>query len=217
MHYFCDICDKTIKRKSKTKHLKSKNHLHMKSYIGDEHIVGDVYWKDFYRVTRTYVDINRKKFPIFKTVVRCKLFNKDLVICYDKTKKRLIMYGFGDEVFNHLYPVCKEILNRMRRYALLSEKELSLDTVIKNMSITFFSYYYIMTPRHRLEQPRRVLESKLLEHITNLNDDEKNTKYSFLWWNYKPISCVDINMYIHLHRCDNLLNIHYDNDDDDIN
>ena len=86
MDYYCD---KTIKNKSKTKHHKSKNHLHMKSYIRDEHIVGDVYWKDFYRVFRNYVDINRKKFPIFKTVVRCKLFNKDLVICYDKTKKKI--------------------------------------------------------------------------------------------------------------------------------
>ena len=48
MDYYCEICDKTIKNKSKTKHHKSKNHLHMKSYIRDEHIVGDVYWKDFF-------------------------------------------------------------------------------------------------------------------------------------------------------------------------
>ena len=87
--YYCEICDKTIKNKSKTKHLKSKNHIHMKSYVRDEHILGDVFWKDFYRVIRDYVVINRKKFPIFKTVVRCKLFNKDLVICYDKTKKKI--------------------------------------------------------------------------------------------------------------------------------
>ena len=91
MDYFCDICDKTIKRKSKTKHLKSKNHLHMKSYIREVHNVGDVYWKDFYRVIHSYVNIN-----------------KDLVICYDKTKKRLIRYGFGDPIFRHLYPVCKK-------------------------------------------------------------------------------------------------------------
>ena len=125
------------------------------------------------------------------------------MICYDRTKKILIWYGFGDSVFHHLYPVCEEILNRIRRYALISGKELSMDAVMKNMSITFFSYYYIMTPRHRLEQPRKVIESKLLKHITNLNDDEKNTKYSFLWQNYKPISCDDINMYIHLNRSDN--------------
>ena len=103
----------------------------MKSYRRDEHIVGDVYWKDFYRVIRDYVNINRKKFPIFKTVVRCNLFDKDLVICYDKTKRNLIRYGFGDVIFRHLYQVCEEILNRMRRYALISGKELSLDTVIK--------------------------------------------------------------------------------------
>ena len=196
--YYCDICDKTIK--NKTNHLKSKNHLRMKSYVRNEHIVGDVYWKDFYSVIRNYVDINRKKFPIFKTVVKCKLFNKDLVICYDKTKNGLISYGFGDEVFHHLYPVCEEILNRLHRYALISGKKLSLDTIIKNMSIRFFSYYYIMTPRHRLQQPRRVLESRLLKHITNLNDDEKNIKYASLWKRYKPISSDDIDVYFHLHR-----------------
>ena len=201
--YYCEICDKTIKNKSKTKHIKSTNHIHMKSYVRDEHIVGDIYWKDFYRVIRNYVDINRKKFPIFKTVVRCKLFNKDLVICYDKTKKRLIRYGFGDVVFHDLYPVCEEILHRLHRRVLICGKELSLDTVIKNMSITFFLYFYIMTPRHRLQQPRRVLESRLLKHITNLNDDEKNINYRYLWLYYKPISCDDDDMYIHLHRFDN--------------
>ena len=203
MMYYCEISDKTIKNKSKTKQLKSKNHLHMKSNVRDEHIVGDVYWKDFYRVIRSYVDINRNKFPVFKTVVKCKLFNKGLVICYDKTKKVLIRYVFGDAIFRHLYPVCEEILNRLNRYALINGKELSLDTVIKNMSITFFSYYYIMTPRHRLEQPRRLLESRLLKHITNLNVDEKNIKYNFLWQKYRPISCDDNAMYIQLHRYDN--------------
>ena len=147
--------------------------------------------------------IIEKKFPIFKTVVGCKFFNKDLTICYDKTKKRLIRYGFGDVIFHDLYPVCDEFLDRLHRYALVSGKELSLDAVIKNMSITFFSYYYIMTPRHRLQQPRRVLESRLLKHITNLNDEEKNIKYRYQWQNYKPICCDDNNMYIHLHRCDN--------------
>ena len=125
------------------------------------------------------------------------------MICYDKTKKRLIRYGFGDAIFHHLYPVCEEILDRLHRYALINGKELSLDTVIKNMSITFFWYYYIMTSRHRLEQPRRVLDYRLLKHRTNLNDNEKNIKYSFLWQNYRPISCDDNDMYIQLHRYDN--------------
>ena len=138
MDYYCEICDKTIKNKSKTKHHKSKNHLHMKSYVREEHIVGDIYWKDFYRVIHSYVDINRKKFPVFKTVVRCKLFDKGLMICYDKTKKRLIRYGFGDAIFHDLYPVCEKILDRLHRYALISGKELSVGTVIKKYVYNIF-------------------------------------------------------------------------------
>ena len=203
MDYYCDICDKTIKRKSKTRHIKSKSHLHMKSYVRDEHTIGDVYWKDFYRVIREYVNTNRIKFPIFKTLVKCDLFGENLVIWYDKTKKRLIRYGFGDKVFYYIYPVCEEILNRIRCCSLMKGEELSLETVIKNISTTFYSYYYIMTPRYRLEQPRRILESKLLKHITKLNDFEKNNKYNSLLQRYTPISYDDNDVYIHLHRSDN--------------
>ena len=64
--YCCDICDKTIKYKSKTKHLKSENHIHMKSYVRDEHIVGDINWKNFFRVIRNYVDIIEKSFQSLK-------------------------------------------------------------------------------------------------------------------------------------------------------
>ena len=200
MDYFCDICDKSIKRKSKTRHIKSKIHLHMKSYIREKHTIGDVYWKDFYRVIREYVDTNRLKFPIFKTLVKCNLFGENLVIWYDKTKKRLIRYGFGDEVFCYLYPVCEEILNRIRGRVLMKGEKLPLETVIKIISITFYSYYYIMTPRHRLEQPRKVLESNLLKPITKLNDFEKNIKYSFLWHRYRPVSRDDNDVYLCLVR-----------------
>ena len=173
MDYFCDICDKTIKRKSKTKHIKSKSHLHMRSYVREKHTIGDVDWKDFYKVIREYVNNNRLKFPIFKTLVKCILFGTNLMIWYDKSKKRINRYGFSDKVFHYIYPVCEEILNRIQRGALMKEEGLSLETVIKDISITFYSYYHILTMRHRLEQPRRILESKLLKHIIKLNDFEK--------------------------------------------
>ena len=129
-------------------------------------------------------------------MVKCDLFGENLVICHDKTKKRLISFGFGEEVFHQLYHVCEEILNRICRHVLIRGEELSLDTVVKNISKTFYSYYHVMTPRHRLQQPRKVLESKLLKHITNLNDFEKNNKYSFLWCRYKPVGCDDAIIYL---------------------
>ena len=194
MDYFCDICDKTIKRKSKTRHIKSKSHLNMKSYIREKHTIGNVYWKDFYRVIREYVNNNRLKFPIFKTLVKCDIFGENLVIWNDKTKKRVIWYGFGDGAFHYLYPVCEEIVSLVRGRVLKMEEKLSLETVIENISITFYSYYHILTPRHRLEQPRRVLESNLLKHITKLDDLEKSIKYDFLWQRYRPINRDDNNI-----------------------
>ena len=111
-------------------------------------------------------------------------------------EKRLISYGFGDEVFHQLYHVCEEILNRICHHVLIRREELSLDTVVKNISITFYSYYHVMTPRHRLQQPRKVLESKLLKHVTNMNDFDKNNKYIFLWHRYIPVSCDDDIVYL---------------------
>ena len=81
MDYYCEICDKTIKRKSKTKHIKSKSHLHMKSYIRKKHTIGNVYWKDFCSVNREYVDTNRINVLIYKTLVKCDLFGENLVVC----------------------------------------------------------------------------------------------------------------------------------------
>ena len=87
--YYCEICDKTINRKSKTKHIRSKNHLHMNSYVRQKHTLGDVYWKDFEKVLRNYVDDNRLKFPVFKTLIECELCNENLMFCSDKTRKRV--------------------------------------------------------------------------------------------------------------------------------
>ena len=66
MDYYCEICDKAIKNKSKTKHLKSKSHLHMKSYVRDEHIVGDVYWKDFLELFIVMLILIEKSFQSLK-------------------------------------------------------------------------------------------------------------------------------------------------------
>ena len=171
--YYCEICDKTINRKSKTKHIRSKIHLHMNSYVKQKHTLGDVFWKDFEKILRDYVDDNRLKFPIFKTLIECELYDENIMFCSDQTRKRVRLISFGDTAFHHIFRVGEEIRSCKCRRAAIMGKELFPETIIKNLSITFYSYYYYMTPRYRLQQPRRILESKLLKHITNLSDFEK--------------------------------------------
>ena len=64
--YYCDICDKTIKNKSKTKHLKSKNQLHMQSYVRDEHIVGDIFGNIFIELLVIMLILIEKSFQSLK-------------------------------------------------------------------------------------------------------------------------------------------------------
>ena len=45
-----------------------------------------------------------------------------------------------------------------------------------------------MTAIHKLQQPRRVLESKILKHIKNASYDDKETKYDFLAREYEFLS-----------------------------
>ena len=95
------------------------------------------------------------------------------MFCSDKTSKRVRLFSFVNTAFYHIFRVCEEIRGCIYRRAAIMGKELFPETIIKNLSITFYSYYYIMTPRYRLQQARRILESRLLKHITNLSDFEK--------------------------------------------
>ena len=90
------------------------------------------------------------------------------------------LYSFDDSIFNFMFRVSKKkILYYIRHSAMMMGKELFPESIIKNLSITFYSFYYIITPKHRFHQPRRILESKLLRHITNLKDFEKKITMAF--------------------------------------
>ena len=42
-----------------------------------------------------------------------------------------------------------------------------------------------MTAKHKLQQPRNFLQSKLLKHMKNASYDDKINKYKFLTLEYK--------------------------------
>ena len=108
-------------------------------------------------------------------------------------------YSFDSNV-NFFYISClnKRLLNYIRHYVAKMGKELSHESIINNLSITFDSYYYIMHPKYRLQQPRRILESKLLKHITKLSNFEKESEYGFLSHIYKLVNHNDDDVTIYL-------------------
>ena len=178
--YYCKICDKTINRKLGTHHIKSKGHSYMNSYVREKHAVGDIYWRDFEEIIRHFVNANRFKFPVFKILIECELYSENINFHSDEHEMKVMLYEFdnGGKVF-YSFCVSKKIQDSIYHRAMLVGNEIFPESIIKTLSITFYSYYYIMTPKYRLQQPRRLLESNLLKHITNLSDFEKNN-YGFL-------------------------------------
>ena len=71
---------------------------------------------------------------------------------------------------------------------MLKQIELIPSSIINNLTITIFSYNNSMTPRHRLQSPRRILESRLIKHIKNASENDKMIKYRFLSINYNLIT-----------------------------
>ena len=48
---------------------------------------------------------------------------------------------------------------------MLKDLKLDSSSIISNVTITLFSNYNSMTAKHKIQQPRKVLESKILKHI----------------------------------------------------
>ena len=68
---------------------------------------------------------------------------------------------------------------------MLREFKLDSSSIISNITIIIFSKYTTLTAKHRLQQPRRVLESKILKHIKNAKYGDKINKYNFLTLEYE--------------------------------
>ena len=55
---------------------------------------------------------------------------------------------------------------------MLSGNKLDSYSIMSNLTKTLFSQYKTITTKHRIQQPRKVLESKLLKHIKNASYDD---------------------------------------------
>ena len=62
---------------------------------------------------------------------------------------------------------------------MLRDIKLDSFSIISNVTTTKFSKYKTMTAKHKRQQPRKVLESRLLKHIKNASYDDKTNKYNF--------------------------------------
>ena len=186
-NYYCQHCDKHVDWKYKQRHIKSQSHSYMYyNIVTNKYNIGNVYWVDFKTTIDKYIKENNTKFLSFTIVVSCKLNDEDICISIDNKPGNAPLYEFHDgEWIYYKFYTSEQLRVYIFHHAMSKDIILISSSVISNLTITLLSKYNLMTPRHQLKQPRRILESKLLKHIKNASYDDKIKKYHFLTNEYE--------------------------------
>ena len=179
---YCQSCDKNISQKFLTKHNKSKTHFYFyNNFIINKYYIGDVLWKDFQNIIRDYINDYNSKFNSFSILVNFQLDKENKNISVDNIEGQTPLYKFKNSGWIY-YKFCqsKKVRDYVFHTAILKNMKLESSSIINNVILTFFSKYKTIKRNHLLNQPRPILESKILKHIHNSNFRDKLTKYFFL-------------------------------------
>ena len=102
--YFCQDCDKYIKRRYKSKHIKAKSHQHMRDNIViNKHYIDDVIWCNLVEVIYDYMSAHRNKFEIFTTTIKCRIDEKNICIPINKISGYVSFFKYDDNPEQWLY------------------------------------------------------------------------------------------------------------------
>ena len=102
-------------------------------------------------------------------------------ISVDNIEGQVALYKFKNSGWIY-YKFCqsKKVRDFVFHNAILKNIILESSSIINNVILTIFSKYKTKKRNHLLNQPRPILESKILKHIHNSNFRDKLTKYFFL-------------------------------------
>ena len=127
---------------------------------------GDVFRSDFEKTIYKQLKENRTEFYAFFVVVKCKLDNDDIYISVEGDEVGVPSYRFDDCGWVcYRYCKSKKIRDYIFHRAVLRDIKLDSSSIVSNITITIFSKYKTMTAKHRLQQPRTILETRFLKHI----------------------------------------------------
>ena len=155
----------------------------------------DIVWNDVENILHENIISHNNKFNEFKIHVSCKI-NDDVEIKVNKNESDLCVllptflepFKTKNIKMGTLYVhiagemICNDIRkNPSSKYDI----NCNPDMEIRNLTIKLVSRYRNMTFRHQLQQPRSMLETKMVKHIKYMSYEEQSDKYNFLTCKHK--------------------------------
>ena len=187
MSYYCEICDKTKNDKSRNRHNKTKGHYFMKKYVTNIYDYNDIVWGDVENILHEIIIRHSNKFNEFKIIVSCKI-NYDLgaEVYKNGHDLRALVYPFTGLDTLYVHVAGKKISDNIREnLTSIYNIKCTHNMHIKNLSVKFISRYGNMTYRYQLEQPRPMVESRMVKHMKYMSHEEQVNIYNFLTCKHK--------------------------------
>ena len=153
----------------------------------------DIVWGDVEKILHENIISHNNKFNEFKTYVSCKI-NDDVEIKVYKNESDLrallSICLYPNEIYDvgttYVHIAGEMICNDIREN-LSSKYDINCtpDMEIRNLTIKFVSRYRNKAFRHQLQQPRSMLETKMVKHLKYMSYEEQSDKYNFLTCKHK--------------------------------
>ena len=147
-YFNCKLCDKTIKIKSKKKHLKSQYHKSSSMSIISRYSVTNPDFLHMDNVLKIYVLDYNKKFANYLIICKWNLHFPDTIVSFKSNTWHSVSAGYYLRKF--FLSLIKYFERYGRKFSHISE-----------MNITFISKLRNMTYEHYLNQPKSMLDWKL--------------------------------------------------------
>ena len=161
----------------------------MKKNVTNIYNYNDIVWDDVEKILHENIISHDNKFNEFKSYVSCKINDDVEIIVYkNQSDMRVVLPTFIEpsKTFYEVGTLYVQISGKMicrticKNLSSKYDNNCTPDMKIRNLTIKFVSRYSNMTYRYQLDQPRPMVESKMIKHIKYKSHEEQINNYNFL-------------------------------------
>ena len=154
-YFYCELCDKSIRIKSKKRHLNSQYHKSLTKSIISKYTVENPNFLHMQDILKIYVDAYNKKFILYIIICKWKLHFSDTIINI-KSDRLYNIHPFGWNLRRFLISQNEDLEGAGHKFSHISE-----------MNIKFISNLRNITYEEYLKIPKSILEWTLIRKLAS--------------------------------------------------
>ena len=156
-YFHCDLCDKSIKIRSKKKHLNSRYHKSITESIICKYTVKNPSFLHMEVILKKFVDVYNKKFEFYLILCKWKLHFSDTII--NVKSERLYNIERKYETWN----LRTFLISKIEYFERVTDHKFSH---ISGMNIVFITDLRNMTYDHYIKLPKPMLEWTIIKKLS---------------------------------------------------